>query len=140
MKKTLTTAEYLHQFLPTGFQLRMGERMTIPAFAELLFGFMMDVEKERFAEEGIAEEPDACRVRDYTDRLAWRIGSREYDRWEDAEEELRLRVEDDIDRFGRKTAAEASNGVNCCKFCNSSKFRQEDCPDAPQSSEEDGSL
>lgn len=101
MKKTLTTEEYLHQFLPTGFQLSM-KRKTIPAFAELLFGFMMDVEKERFAEEGIAEEPDACRVRDYTDRLAWRIGSREYDRWEDAEEELRLRVEDDIDRFGRK--------------------------------------
>ena len=73
MKRQQTAAEYLHQFLPTGFQLR-------------------------------------------------------------------LRVEDDIDRFGRKTAAEASNGVNCCKFCNSSKFRQEDCPDAPQSSEEDGSL
>ena len=102
MKKTLTTEEYLHQFLPTGFQLRMGERMTIPAFAELLFGFMMDVEKERFAEEGIAEEPDASRVRDYTDRLAWRSGGRENDRWEHAEEELRLRVEDDIDRFGRK--------------------------------------
>ena len=97
MKKTLTTEEYLHQFLPTGFRLSM-KRKTIPVFAELLFGFMMDVEKERFAEEGIAEEPDACRVRDYADRLAWRIGSREYDRWEDAEEELRLRVEDDLDR------------------------------------------
>ena len=116
MKKTLTTAEYLHQFLPTGFQLSM-KRKTIPAFAELLFGFMMDVEKERFAEEGIAEEPDACRVRDYTDRLAWRIGSREYDRWEDAEEELRLRVEDDIE-----------------------ECQEADCPDAPQGSEEDGSL
>ena len=92
MKKTLTTEEYLHQFLPTGFQLRMSEHMTIPAFAELLFGFMMDVEKERFAEEGIPEKPNLFRVRDYTDRLAWRIGGREYDRWEDAEEELRLRV------------------------------------------------
>ena len=117
MKKTLTTEEYLHQFLPTGFQLRMGEHMTVPAFAELLFGFMMDVEKERFAEEGIAEEPDACRVRDYTDRLAWRIGSREYDRWEDAEEELRLRVEDDIE-----------------------ECQEADRHDAPQGSEEDGSL
>ena len=117
MKRQQTTAEYLHQFLPTGFQLRMGEHMTIPAFAELLFGVMMDVEKERFAEEGIAEEPDACRVRDYTDRLAWRIGSREYDRWEDAEEELRLRVEDDIE-----------------------ECQEADRPDAPQGSEEDGSL
>ena len=117
MKKTLTTEEYLHQFLPTGFQLRLGERMTIPAFAELLFDFMYEVEAERFAEEGIAEEPDACRVRDYTDRLAWRIGSREYDRWEDAEEELRLRVEDDIE-----------------------ECQEADCPDAPQGSEEDGSL
>ena len=117
MKKTMTTAEYLHSFLPTGFQLRMGEHMTIPAFAELLFDFMVDVEKERFAEESIAEEPDACRVRDYTDRLAWRIDSREYDRWEDAEEELRLRVEDDIE-----------------------ECQEADCPDAPQSSEEDGSL
>ena len=102
MKKTLTTAEYLHQFLPTGFQLRLGEHMTVLAFAELLFDFMYEVEAERFAEEGIAEEPDACRVRDYTDRLAQRIGKRGYERWEDAEEELRLRVEDDIDRFGRK--------------------------------------
>ena len=117
MKKTLTTEEYLHQFLPTGFQLRLGERMTIPAFAELLFDFMYEVEAERFAEEGIAEEPDACRVRDYTDRLAWRIGSREYDRWEDAEEELRLRVEDDIE-----------------------ECQKADRPDIPQGSEEDGSL
>ena len=98
MKKTLTTEEYLHQFLPTGFQLRMGERMTIPAFAELLFDFMYEVEAERFGEEGIPEKPNPFRVRDYTDHLAWRIGSREYDRWEDAEEELRLRVEDDLDR------------------------------------------
>lgn len=103
MKKQQTTAEYLHQFLPTGFQLRMGEYMTVPAFAELLFDFMMDVEKERFAEEGIAEEPDSCRVRGYTDRLAWCIGGREYDRWEDAEEELRLRAEDDLDRHSRKS-------------------------------------
>ena len=117
MKKTLTTAEYLHQFLPTGFQLRMGEHMTVSAFAELLFGFMMNVEKERFAEEGIAGKPDSCRVRDYTDRLAWRIGSREYDRWEDAEEELRLRVEDDIE-----------------------ECQEADRPDIPQGSEEDGSL
>ena len=117
MKRQQTTAEYLRQFLPTGFQLRLGEHMTIPAFAELLFGFMMDVEKERFAEEGIAEEPDACRVRDYTDRLAWRIGSGEYDRWEDAEEELRLRVEDDIE-----------------------ECQEADRPDIPQGSEEDGSL
>ena len=116
MKRQQTTAEYLHQFLPTGFQLRM-KRKTIPAFAELLFGFMMDVEKERFAEEGIAGKPDSCRVRDYTDRLAWRIGSREYDRWEDAEEELRLRVEDDIE-----------------------ECQEADCPDIPQGSEEDGSL
>ena len=117
MKRQQTTAEYLHSFLPTGFQLRLGEHMTVPAFAELLFGFMMDVEKERFAEEGIAEEPDSCRVRDYTDCLAWRIGSREYDRWEDAEEELRLRVEDDIE-----------------------ECQEADRPDAPQGSEEDGSL
>ena len=103
MKRQQTTAEYLHSFLPTGFQLRLGEHMTIPAFAELLFSFMMDVEKERFAEEGIAEEPDACRVRDSTARLAWRIGGREYERWEDAEEELRLRVEDDLDCHGRRS-------------------------------------
>ena len=109
MKRQQTTAEYLHQFLPTGFQLRMGEHMTVSAFAELLFGFMMNVEKERFAEEGIAGKPDSCRVRDYTDRLAWRIGGREYDRWEDAEEELRLRVEDDLDRHSRGAATEASN-------------------------------
>ena len=124
MKRQQTTAEYLHQFLPTGFQLRLGEHMTIPAFAELLFGFMMDVEKERFAEEGIAEEPDACRVRDYTDRLAWRIGSREYDRWEDAEEELRLRAEDDLDRI-------AAYIEEC---------QEADRPDIPQGPEEDGSL
>ena len=124
MTRQQTTAEYLHQFLPTGFQLRMGEHMTVPAFAELLFGFMMDVEKERFAEEGIAEEPDACRVRDYTDRLAWRIGGREYDRWEDAEEELRLRVEDDIDRI-------AAYIEEC---------QEADRPDIPQGSGEDGSL
>ena len=123
MKKTLTTEEYLHQFLPTGFRLSM-KRKTIPAFAELLFGFMMDVEKERFAEEGIAEEPDACRVRDYTDRLAWRIGSREYDRWEDAEEELRLRAEDDLDRI-------AAYIEEC---------QEADRPDIPQGPEEDGSL
>ena len=103
MKRQQTTAEYLRQFLPTGFQLRMGERMTVPAFAELLFDFMYEVEAERFGEEGIAEEPDACRVRDYTDRLAWRIGGREYERWEDTEEELRLRVEDDLDRHSRKS-------------------------------------
>ena len=103
MKRQQTTAEYLHQFLPTGFQLRLGEHMTVPAFAELLFGFMMDVEKERFAEEGIAEEPNPFRVRDYTDRLAQRIGNREYERWEDAEEELRLRAEDDLDRHSRKS-------------------------------------
>ena len=109
MKKTLTTAEYLHQFLPTGFQLRLSERMTVLAFAELLFDFMYEVEAERFTEEGIAGKPDSCRVRDYTDRLAWRIGGREYDRWEDAEEELRLRVEDDLDRHSRGAATEASN-------------------------------
>ena len=40
MKRQQTTAEYLHSFLPTGFQLRLGEHMTIPAFAELLFDFM----------------------------------------------------------------------------------------------------
>ena len=117
MKKTLTTAEYLHQFLPTGFQLRLGERMTIPAFAELLFDFMYEVEAERFGEEGIPEKPNPFRVRDYTDRLAWRIGSREYDRWEDAEEELRLRVEDDIE-----------------------ECQEADRPDISQGSEEDGSL
>ena len=117
MKRQQTTAEYLHQFLPTGFQLRLGEHMTIPAFAELLFDFMYEVEAERFGEEGIAEEPNPFRVRDYTDHLAWRIGSREYDRWEDAEEELRLRVEDDIE-----------------------ECQEADCPDAPQGSEEDGSL
>ena len=117
MKKTLTTEEYLRQFLPTGFQLRLGEHMTVPAFAELLFDFMYEVEAERFGEEGIPEKPDACRVRDYTDRLAWRIGSREYDQWEDAEEELRLRVEDDIE-----------------------ECQEADCPDIPQGSEEDGSL
>ena len=117
MKKTLTTEEYLHQFLPTGFQLRMGEHMTIPAFAELLFDFMYEVEAERFGEEGIAEMPNPFRVRDYTDGLAQRIGNREYERWEDAEEELRLRVEDDIE-----------------------EYQEADCPDAPQSSGEDGSL
>ena len=117
MKKTMTTAEYLHQFLPTGFQLRLGEHMTIPAFAELLFDFMYEVEAERFAGEGIPEKPNPFRVRDYTDRLAQRIGNREYDRWEDAEEELRLRVEDDIE-----------------------ECQEADCPDAPQGSEEDGSL
>ena len=101
MKRQQTTAEYLHSFLPTGFQLSM-KRKTIPAFAELLFDFMYEVEAERFGEEGIPEKPDSCRVRNYTDRLAQRIGNREYERWEDAEEELRLRVEDDIDRFGRK--------------------------------------
>ena len=98
MKKILTTEEYLRQFLPTGFQLRMGEHMTVPAFAELLFDFMYEVETERFTEEGIPEKPNPFRVRDYTDRLAQRIGNREYDRWEDAEEELRLRAEDDLDR------------------------------------------
>ena len=103
MKRQQTTAEYLHQFLPTGFQLRLGEHMTVPAFAELLFDFMMDVEKERFAEEGIPEKPNPFRVRDYTDRLAQRIGNREYERWEDAEEELRLRAEDDLDRHSRKS-------------------------------------
>ena len=117
MKKTMTTAEYLPQFLPTGFQLRLGEHMTIPAFAERLFDFMYEAEAERFGEEGIAEEPDACRVRDYTDRLAWRIGSREYDRWEDAVEELRLRGEDDFE-----------------------ECQEADRPDIPQGSEEDGSL
>ena len=117
MKKILTTAEYLHQFLPTGFQLRMGEHMTVPAFAELLFDFMYEVEAERFGEEGIPEKPNPFRVRDYTDHLAQRIGNREYERWEDAEEELRLRVEDDIE-----------------------ECQEADCPDAPQSSEEDGSL
>ena len=114
MKRQQTTAEYLPSFLPTGFQLRLGEHMTVPAFAELLFDFMYEVEAERFGEEGIAEEPDARRVRDYTDRLAWRIGSREYDRWEDAEEELRLRVEDDIE-----------------------ECQEADRPDIPQGSEED---
>ena len=103
MKKTLTTEEYLHQFLPTGFQLRLGERMTIPAFAELLFDFMYEVEAECFGEEGIPEKPNPFRVRDYTDRLAQRIRKREYERWEDAEEELRLRAEDDLDRHGRKS-------------------------------------
>ena len=102
MKKTLTTEEYLHQFLPTGFQLRLGEHMTVPAFAERLFDFMYEGEAERAGEEGIPEKQNPFRVRDYTDRLAQRIGNREYDRWEDAEEELRLRVEDDIARFGRK--------------------------------------
>ena len=97
MKKTLTTEEYLHQFLPAGFQLSM-KRKTIPAFAELLFDFMYEVEAERFGEEGIPEKPNPFRVRDYTDRLAQRIGNREYERWEDAEEELRLRAEDDLDR------------------------------------------
>lgn len=124
MKRQQTTAEYLHSFLPTGFQLRLGEHMTIPAFAELLFGFMMDVEAERFTEEGIAGKPDSCRVRDYTDRLAWRIGGREYDRWEDAEEELRLRAEDDLDRI-------AAYIEEC---------QEADRPDIPQGSEEDGSL
>lgn len=103
MKRQQTTAEYLHQFLPTGFQLRLGEHMTVPAFAEFLFDFMMDVEKERFAEEGIPEKPNPFLVRDYTDRLAQRIGNREYERWEDAEEELRLRAEDDLDRHSRKS-------------------------------------
>ena len=124
MKRQQTTAEYLHQFLPTGFQLRMGEHMTIPAFAELLFDFMYEVEAERFTEEGITGKPDSCRVRDYTDRLAWRIGGREYDRWEDAEEELRLRAEDDLDRI-------AAYIEEC---------QEADRPDIPRGSEEDGSL
>ena len=124
MKKTLTTAEYLRQFLPTGFQLRLGEHMTIPAFAELLFDFMYEVEAERFGEEGIPEKPNPFRVRDYTDRLAQRIGNREYERWEDAEEELRLRVEDDLDRI-------AAYIEEC---------QEADHPDIPQGSEEDGSL
>ena len=117
MKRQQTTAEYLHQFLPTGFQLRMGEHMTIPAFAELLFDFMYEVEAERFTEEGITGKPNPFRVRDYTDRLAQRIGKREYERWEDAEEELRLRVEDDIE-----------------------ECQEADRPDIPQGSKEDGSL
>ena len=124
MKRQQTTAEYLHQFLPTGFQLRLGEHMTIPAFAELLFDFMYEVEAERFGEEGIPEKPNALRVRDYTDRLAQRIGNREYERWEDAEEELRLRAEDDLDRI---TAY-----IEECQ--------EADRPDIPQGSEEDGSL
>ena len=124
MKKTLTTAEYLHQFLPTGFQLRLSERMTVLAFAELLFDFMYEVEAERFGEEGIPEKPNPFRVRDYTDRLAQRIGKREYERWEDAEEELRLRVEDDLDRI-------AAYIEEC---------QEADRPDIPQGSEEDGSL
>lgn len=124
MKRQQTTAEYLHQFLPTGFQLRLGERMTIPAFAELLFDFMYEVEAERFGEEGIPEKPNPFRVRDYTDRLAQRIGNREYERWEDAEEELRLRAEDDLDRI-------AAYIEEC---------QEADFPDAPQGSEEDGSL
>jgi len=124
MKRQQTTAEYLHSFLPTGFQLRLGEHMTVPAFAELLFDFMYEVEAERFTEEGIAEEPDACRVRDYTDRLAQRIRNREYERWEDAEEELRLRAEDDLDRI-------AAYIEEC---------QEADRPDIPQGSEEDGSL
>ena len=116
MTRQQTTEEYLHQFLPTGFRLSM-KRKTIPAFAELLFDFMYEVEAERFGEEGIAEMPNPFRVRDYTDRLAQRIGNREYDRWEDAEEELRLRVEDDIE-----------------------ECQEAGCPDIPQGSEEDGSL
>ena len=124
MKRQQTTAEYLRQFLPTGFQLRMGEHMTVPAFAELLFDFMYEVEAERFGEEGIPEKPNPFRVRDYTDRLAQRIGNREYERWEDAEEELRLRAEDDLDRI-------AAYIEEC---------QEADCPDAPQGSEEDGSL
>ena len=124
MKKTLTTAEYLHQFLPTGFQLRLSEHMTVLAFAELLFDFMYEVEAERFGEEGIPEKPNPFRVRDYTDRLAQRIGKREYERWEDAEEELRLRVEDDLDRI-------AAYIEEC---------QEADRPDIPQGSEEDGSL
>lgn len=105
MKRQQTTAEYLHQFLPTGFQLRMGEHMTVLAFAELLFDFMYEVEVERFGEEGIPEKPNPFRVRDYTDRLAQRIGNREYERWEDAEEELRLRAEDDLGRHSRKSCS-----------------------------------
>ena len=124
MKRQQTTAEYLHQFLPTGFQLRLGEHMTIPAFAELLFDFMYEVEAERFTEEGIAGKPNSCRVRDYTDRLAQRIRNREYERWEDAEEELRLRAEDDLDRI-------AAYIEEC---------QEADRPDIPQGSEEDGSL
>ena len=124
MKRQQTTAEYLHSFLPTGFQLRLGEHMTIPAFAELLFDFMYEVEAERFGEEGIPEKPNPFRVRDYTDCLAWRIGSREYERWEDAEEELRLRAEDDLDRI-------AAYIEEC---------QEADRPDIPQGSEEDGSL
>ena len=124
MKKTLTTEEYLNSFLPTGFQLRLGEHMTVPAFAELLFDFMYEVESERFGEEGIPEKPNPFRVRDYTDRLAQRIGNREYDRWEAAEEELRLRVEDDLDRI-------AAYIEEC---------QEADRPDIPQGSEEDGSL
>ena len=116
MKKTLTTEEYLHQFLPTGFRLSM-KRKTIPAFAELLFDFMYEVEAERFTEEGIAGKPDSCRVRDYTDRLAWRIGGREYDRWEQCGEEI-------LDRI-------AAYIEEC---------QEADRHDAPQGSEEDGSL
>ena len=48
---------------------------------------------------------------------AQRIGKREYERWEDAEEELRLRVEDDIE-----------------------ECQEADRPDISQGSEEDGSL
>ena len=79
------------------------DHLTIPAFAELLFDFMYEVEAECFGEEGIPEKPNPFRVRDYTDRLAQRIGKREYERWEDAEEELRLRAEDDLDRHSRKS-------------------------------------
>ena len=116
MKRQQTTAEYLHSFLPLCFSASM-DAMTEEALADALDDLAGARAREWCAEDCQLEVPQEPVVRNLAADIARRICRRAYDCWEDAEEELRLRVEDDIE-----------------------ECQEADRPDIPQGSKEDGSL
>ena len=113
---TPNTEEYLRGFLPLCFSASM-DAMTEEALADALDDLAGARAREWCAEDCQLEVPDEAIIRYVVGDIAHRICCHAYECWEDAEEELRLRVEDDIE-----------------------ECQEADCPDAPQSSEEDGSL
>ena len=111
----MTTAEYLNGFLPLCFLHSMDEASE-DALADVLTDFIDALAANECDRERCAA-PDEYRVEEYAAALAGRICRGEYDRWEQCGEEI-------LDRI-------AAYIEEC---------QEADRPDAPQGSEEDGSL
>ena len=106
---------YLTGFLRKPMRMSMDEP-TEQALADVLTDFISAMAASECDRERCAA-PDEYRAEEYAAALAGRICRGEYDRWEQCGEEI-------LDRI-------AAYIEEC---------QEADCPDAPQSSEEDGSL